>query len=109
MKKKVYISGQMTGIEGYNSVAFNRATDLLRNKGIECVNPFEIGQTIEDQLGSHTVEEKYFMFMKADIKVLLDCSHIYMLKGWEKSKGANMEKSIADFFNIEIINEGDEL
>lgn len=109
MKEKVYISGQMTGIEGYNAFEFNKATDLLRGQGINCVNPFEIGRTIEHKLDSCTIEEKYFMYMKADIAVLLDCTHIYLLKGWEKSKGAKMEKQIADFFNIKTINEGDEL
>ena len=34
--------------------------------------------------------------MKEDVKALLDCDAIYMIKGWDKSQGAKLEKRVAD-------------
>jgi len=33
--------------------------------------------------------------MKEDLKALLDCDGIYMLRGWEQSKGAKIEYELA--------------
>ena len=33
--------------------------------------------------------------MKADIRMLLECGGIFMLTGWEKSRGARLEYDIA--------------
>lgn len=43
--------------------------------------------------------------MKADIKLLMDCDAIYLLKGWEDSKGARIEKELAESLGYRIIKE----
>jgi len=103
MKKKIYISGGMTGIPEYNASAFSKAEKMLTKKGFECVNPFTVGRGLEDKLNLCTKEEKYFVFMEADINELMKCDCIYLLNGWEKSKGANLENTIATFFGLDII------
>jgi hypothetical protein len=40
--------------------------------------------------------------MVEDIRQLMTCDAIYMLKGWEKSKGASLEHHIAKELGLEI-------
>ena len=47
----------------------------------------------------------YSDYMKADIEMLLKCSSILMLRGWEGSKGANLEYQIADALHLEVMYE----
>jgi len=53
----------------------------------------------------HTIRGNYDLWSKrmeevqagrADIELLFDCDAIYMLNGWEHSKGAKIEKFIAE-------------
>jgi hypothetical protein len=41
--------------------------------------------------------------MKADLKAMLDCDCIYMLKNWLGSKGAMVEHNLASDLKFEII------
>lgn len=43
--------------------------------------------------------------MRGDIELLLSCDGIYMLKGWEKSKGAKLEHEIATALKIKMMYE----
>lgn len=84
---KVYISGPITGLP-YEEVekAFNEAETRLKEQGYEVVNPLNNGLPRESTWNEH---------MRADIKLLLDCDVIYMLNGWEYSKGASLEYDLA--------------
>lgn len=46
--------------------------------------------------------------MKVDIKLMLDCDVVYLLPGWEDSKGARIEKELADVLGIPCIQYFDE-
>ena len=90
----VYISGQITGVKDYKQ-KFDEAEKILKSKGYEVFNP-----------ASNFHEDwTYANYMKFDIKHLLNCTHIYLLPGWEKSEGAKLEKLIADKCGIEVIND----
>jgi hypothetical protein len=43
--------------------------------------------------------------MRADIALLLGCDYIYMLRGWELSKGAKLELDVASSCGIEVLFE----
>ena len=43
--------------------------------------------------------------MRADIRLLLDCEYIYMLKDWELSKGAKLELDVASSCGIKVLFE----
>jgi len=92
-----YISGPMTGIEGFNFPAFNAMAVVLRLRGEKVFNP-----------ACHPLDAgfDYADFLKLDIQALLLCDKIYMLKGWENSKGATLEKSIAEALGYEVEVEG---
>lgn len=84
---KVYISGPITGIALPVSIArFNDAELRLQEMGFDVVNPMDNGVPITAEWSEH---------IREDIRLMLDCNAIYLLKGWENSKGAALEKHIA--------------
>ena len=85
---KIYISGQISGLPLDEAKAkFQTVETKLKAQGYEAVNPLKNG--IPDT-------EAWEVHMAADIVLLLDCEAIYMLPGWEASKGATLEKNIAE-------------
>jgi hypothetical protein len=93
---KVYISGQITGLDIDEAKAyFKQAENFLESLGHETVNPFDVLPYHPD-----TTWEEY---MIADIRELFKCDAIYMLHNWEKSKGAKIEKAIAEGMGLIIM------
>lgn len=92
---KVYISGPISGIDFGNRFAFSCARSALELCGYEVIDPSEV------QLSDAATWADY---MKADLKLLLDCDYIYMLEGWENSKGARLERELAENLGIEEID-----
>lgn len=94
-RKKVYISGQITGIEMKDCIArFENAEREVRNMGFEPVNPLDNGLTEFACYGDH---------IRASLKMMLECDMIYMLRGWEHSNGARMEHEVACKCGMEIL------
>lgn len=92
----IYISGPMTGMPALNFPAFNRAAAALRAEGYTVVNPAELDA---QDIGPLTWEG----YMRRDIRALMDCTHIYFLPGWQKSRGAMLEAHIADALGMKPI------
>ncbi|MDO9277669.1 MAG: DUF4406 domain-containing protein [Polaromonas sp.] len=90
---KIYIAGPMSGLVDFNFPAFHRMAATFRAKGFEVVNPAEINANCSAD---------WFGCLRADIRELVTCDAIVMLSGWEKSKGAKLEKHIADQLGMEI-------
>jgi len=89
MIKKVYISGAISGSEGFyalQKIRFEQAALTFKAQGFEVVNPFEL---------DHSKNSVWADFMRTDIKAMMDCTHVYMVSGWEKSKGAKIEHDLA--------------
>lgn len=91
----IYLSGMITGLP-YNEVIenFNRAEVKLLLKGYEVVNPIRNGLPEGTKWSTH---------MKADIKMMMDCHAIYLLDNWMDSKGAKIEKELAERLGYKII------
>ena len=83
---KIYISGPITNVLDYKE-KFARAEQNLKAKypDAEIINP-----TVLDKLPL-----TYDEYMELDLRLLGICEGIYMLKGWEDSKGANREYGYA--------------
>lgn len=94
MSKRIYIAGPMTGLPDLNFPAFHAAAAELRDKGFDVVNPAEIN--VDPASGWHVC-------MRADICELMTCNAIYLLFGWTKSRGAMLEKQIAEGLDMELI------
>ena len=90
---KIYISGPISGFPKGNREAFEHAAELIRANGHDPVNPHEVCA----HLGDTATWEVY---MRADIKALMDCDAILQLKGWRDSSGAIVEHQTALFVGI---------
>lgn len=86
-KKKIYISGQTSGLTPDEYRAnFLEAARQLHAQGYEVINPIFNGVDATQPWQVH---------MKADIRLLLECDAIYVLQNWELSNGATLEREIA--------------
>lgn len=94
---KVYISGPITGTSDYQK-RFARAESYLRQQGYEVINPAKILEPLPE---STTWEE----YMKLAVVLLEQCDMVFMLKNWQKSKGAVLEQDHASNLSIDTIYE----
>lgn len=92
-KLRLYVSGPMTGLPALNFPAFMAAALQLRGLGFEAINPAELNP----DPGKSWAE-----CMRVDIKHLMDCDGVALLPGWETSKGAGMECSIASMLGMDV-------
>ena len=96
---KIYISGAITNNPDYKE-DFERAEDYLQREypSADIINPALVNSFLPK---STTYEEH----MKMCFCMLDMCDSIYMLKGWEKSCGANREYGYALAKDITIMYE----
>lgn len=99
-ENNIYIAGPMTGFEDYNFPAFNKAARVFRDKGFTVFNPAEHG--VVD--GAEWED-----YMAYDLTQLGQCGIVYMLKGWEMSRGACLEQLIASSLKMKIVYEGNQV
>jgi len=104
-RKKIYIAGPISGVPDFED-RFDVTAEMLRELGYDVVNPIDIARRICSALGDCPFDNvPYQTYLKADIGELIYCNTIYMLKGWENSKGAKLEHEIAQALGIYIIYE----
>lgn len=94
--QKIYISGQITGIEKEAPLLFAEAELQLIERGFEVINPMTV---------PHKHDLSWLNYMKVDIMALMDCSAIYMLDNWTNSKGAEIERKLAIDLGYKVIYE----
>lgn len=93
---RVYISGKISGISPVEAkTKFEHAETFLKERGYEVVNPMKNG------LSSSAPWKKHMII---DITLLFGCEAIYMLPCWEQSKGAQIERFIAEKTGMQFIN-----
>ena len=96
-KKKIYISGPITGVDDYLE-NFKKAECKWKLRGYIVVNPARILKEMPE-------ETTYEEYMEIAMKLLSMCDNIYMMNGWEQSRGANREYGYALADEIEIWKE----
>lgn len=116
--KKIYIAGPMRGIPQFNFPAFFAAQKKLESEGWEVFNPAEddvktYGTDISkgNSYGDEELAAKDFGFSLRDA-LAKDCEFIckeadaiFMLDGWENSKGASAERALAVALGHEVLYE----
>lgn len=94
---RVYISGQITGLEPQEAQErFEGAEYLLENIGLTPINPLKNGLPFNSSWEEHLVK---------DIEMLMSCNAIMLLGNWGNSKGARIEKQIAEEMGLKVLHE----
>jgi hypothetical protein len=91
--KIVYLSGRISGNDNYKK-EFACAEHFLRQMGYIVLNPAELDEIVEGLTYEQYMQICYRLVDIADI--------IFMVSGWQKSKGANAELSYAKSLGKEV-------
>lgn len=91
---KIYISGPITGNEKFRE-QFNRAEEIIKGTGNEAINPasgsdWGLSWSMYMQLAKAIIDSG-------------DVDAIYMLRGWDRSRGASRERFWAAARGIPVI------
>ena len=93
-KLRIYIAGAMSGHPNLNWDAFDRKEKQLEADGWDVVNPAAMDRDAgidPTDLGMYDYEEA----ASRDIDALRSCDAIYMMAGFQFSKGACWERALA--------------
>ena len=83
---RIYLAGPMRGLPGLNFGSFHMYATRLRAEGHEVFSPAEV-KLPQDNIREIFAVEMEWLCRKAEA--------VYLLPGWEKSKGANAERALA--------------
>jgi hypothetical protein len=95
--KVIYIAGPMSGLPDYNRFAFRAFEAALRTAfpNAAIINP-------ADNYGGD-LELSYCLYMRQSIHQVLMADTIYVLSGYENSRGAKIEIAIAESLDLKIV------
>ncbi len=93
-KKRVYISGPMTGLPDLNRKEFLEAEQLIREHGGKPVNPARIRQ----RHGWAWAD-----YMRRALSMMLRCDEVVLLPGWRESKGVQVEIGLAQRLGMPVV------
>lgn len=96
-KKSVYIAGPITGVTKYWE-AFEAADDELHGLGFVVISPARLPLGLRN--------EQYARINLASIDAV---DVVLFLPGWQKSKGATLEKAYCDYIGKPVVFSIDEL
>lgn len=97
MKQKIYLSGPMTGYPDYNRPAFFAAEQALSTLlDAEFINPARLDSQAKP-------EWQWEDYMRAALRGMLGACTIYMLNGWENSRGAKIELELANELGMTVM------
>lgn len=115
LKGLVYLAGPMRGVRFFNFPAFDEARDRLRQEGWSVISPADLDREMGFDETQHPEDYDWLDLGKIgfdlhgavdrDVDALKRCTAIYMLDGWEKSRGALAEKHLAEWLGLEIMYE----
>ncbi len=90
----------MTGYPEFNYHAFTQATAVLRAHGADVISPHEM----HDNGARYDDIQTYEWYLRAALSALINyCDEIVLLQGWEQSRGASLERHVADVLGMRII------
>ena len=98
---RIYISGPISGTDDHFR-RFTEAEVALKEKGFQIINPQRLGSVLP-------ADASHDDFMKICYPLLDLADMIYMLEGWQQSKGATMEMQYAIENKLAITFQGGRL
>lgn len=92
-RMRLYLSGPVSNMPDLNRAAFAEAQAALEAAGYEVINPLNLSGATD-----------WHDCMRDDIKALMDCGGVAVLDGWERSRGAKIEVSLATRLDMPVQN-----
>ena len=92
-KMVVYLSGPITGVEGYRE-AFDKAESELKATGYIVLNPAKLPEGM--------TKEQYMQINLAQIDA---ADVVWFLHGWQNSEGAKLEHSYCEYIGKAVIED----
>lgn len=93
-KPKIFISGPIPGLDSRSTERFENIADVLTLFGFEVVSP---------HLKSVSPDMSQNVYL-VDVKLLLECDAIFVIKGWTDNDGSILECYIADSYNLRLFS-----
>lgn len=94
---KLYIAGPMTGLPNFNYPAFNAAEAALTRSGFEVLNPV-MGETPPTEADA----QPWDWYMRRALGMVIEADGIALLKGWETSRGAKLERIVGEGLGLPV-------
>ena len=91
---RIYVSGPMSGLPEDNHPAFHAETARLRGLGYEVVNPAELHPAGRGSWAG---------YLRVDLQHLVTCEVVSLLPGWDRSRGAQLEFTVAEQLGMAIV------
>jgi len=107
-KLRIFLSGPMTGHENFNFDKFNFIENVLKQYGVDVVNPVRICKKYKKEhvLGDKAVFDKMVAEQQEAEKT---CNAIMLLHGWQNSKGVKLELKTAANLDFKFFLDSDVL
>lgn len=97
--KRIYLSGAITGVEGWQEI-FQDAATALRIRGLEVFNPGEHQDPDAPIIGA----EAYKHYMALELPEVIAADAVVVLDGWKDSRGARLEVHTAVVCGIPVLS-----
>ena len=94
---RIYLSRPMAGYEENNHPAFEKECQRLRKAGFDVVSPHEL----------EAADESWDSWLRADLREMLTCEAVVTLPGWQASRGARLETSVAIMVGMPVMSVDD--
>jgi hypothetical protein len=108
MGGRIYVAGPMTGIDQFNFPSFDRNARFLAEQGWDPISPADLDRQAghdpndPEWASREFTADDYHAAMVRDYKALTECSAIAFIPGWERSKGASLERAFAGRLKLDM-------
>lgn len=101
---KIYISLPIKGYEKSVHTRYDKAVKEIKSKypNAEICGPTNINDFDNNGLDPNVPTHSWSWHLGEDIKDLLECDYIYLCKGYNDSKGCQVEYNVAKTMKINI-------
>ena len=105
----IYICGPMAGYPDLNRAAFDEAAALIEARGDRPLVPHDVG--VREHAGPCPAvydtpaaqgDHDGGCYLRADLAFMVHCDSLYVLPGWSRSRGAQIEVLLARLLRIPI-------
>lgn len=94
----LYVAGPMTGLPEFNYPAFNAAQSALEGLGHLVLNP----TSAERHNPTPGTPQAWDWYMRHCLRMVLEVDGLALLDGWEGSRGASLEVTVARALDLDV-------